>query len=320
MVKEIFSKIIDSIAEKVLNDEFEVDESRFVEIKRENNGKKIAFVDGGQAELLKAVNFSLQFIRVSALIFENNKKVGKMVEEFFVLIYDDNEEYKTEIFPLKGEAIGEISMNSMDASIRDGQEKASISKIGGIVRRFAELKLAKKVIEQADKVGKSQHSSSKAETIIVLDGSLKCMVKGEDERMQELFEKADGVVVAALAKTSKIMKGVSKLIDKEGEWCYNIKDGVSIVKLNKNSNHVFEFNIKQKEKAMDVLGELAANSNDAVFPGYPYGLIQADKIARVSNQERDYLITVFKANAGRKWKKLKANVDVLNAHEILDNI
>ena len=36
--------------------------------------------------------------------------------------------------------------------------------------------------------------------------------------------------------------------------------------------------------------------------------------------EKDYWITRFQASAGEKWGKLKENLNVLNAHDILDNI
>ena len=77
---------------------------------------------------------------------------------------------------------------------------------------------------------------------------------------------------------------------------------------------------KQKEKMQDVLGELAGQANDAVFPGYPYGLILTDKFARVSNEEREYLLTIFQAKSGKLWNKIKKQLSVINAHSILDHI
>jgi hypothetical protein len=214
------------------------------------------------------------------------------------------------MFPLKGGAIDCITINSLDPTVKQGNERASVSKIGNMARRFAELELAKTISDRAD--------------IIVLDGSLKCMVKGEDRYMQSLFEKANNTIISALAKTSEILSEdgtciISQLADQEGTWYYNLEDDV-IVKLNKHSHHVFEFSIKQKDKTKEVLEILADNSNDSVFPGYPYGLIQADKVARVSNEEKNYLLTLIMANAGKKWNKLETSLNVLNAHEILDNI
>ena len=323
MDEDIFSRIIEAVDEKVSDKDIELDKSNFVEISRKESDKRIAFIDGGQAELLKAVNFSLQFIRIGGLVFKENKKIDSIVNEFFVLISAEGEEYKTEIFSLKGDVIEDIRINFFDACIRDGNEKASVSKIGGVMRRFAELELAKKIISKLDKGD-----------AVVLDGSLKCMVKGEEEYIHRLFEKGEekGVIISSLAKTSKILseKGgcvASQLnLAKEGEWQYALDDEdgyeVSIVKLNKASNYVFEFNMykMQKESSEDVLSILISNSNDAVFPGYPYGLILVDKAARVSNEEKDYLLTKFQAKAGAKWQKIRKFLNVLNSHEILDNI
>ncbi|MEE9525395.1 MAG: DNA double-strand break repair nuclease NurA [Candidatus Woesearchaeota archaeon] len=303
MVKEIFSKIIDSIENKVLSKEISIDESRFVDVKSVGEGR-IAFVDGGQAELLKAANFSLQFIRVAGLIFEDNKKKESIVEEFFVLISMNGDEYETEVFTVKGKGVEGIKINSFDETIREGKERASISKVGGIIRRFAEIDLAGRI------------DSNK----VVLDGSLKTMIKGEDERMKGLLEKDK--VIAALAKTSKLVEDgecILSQLKKEGEWYYNIGESF-VVKLNRNSNYVFEFDINNKEKVDEVLGMLRANANDAVFPGYPYGLVMVDKIARISNEEKDYLLTIFKSQAGKKWEKISRSLNMLNAHEILDNI
>ncbi len=308
---EIFSKIIENIEEKVLNKEIKIDKENFSEIKKVDQGR-ICFIDGGQAELLKGADFSLQFIRTAALIFEDNVKKDRKINEFFVFISMKEDNYHTEIFPVKGKSVEGIKINSFDATIREGKERASISKIGGIIRRFAELELAGDVVDEVDAV--------------VLDGSLKCLVKGEEEKMNELLRKAEekDTAVGGLAKTSKIIKDgksiLRKLMETEGEWYYKIEGGESVVKLNKSSSYVFEFNINKEKFRENVLGMMAANSNDAVFPGYPYGMILVDRLARVSNEEKDYLFTRLKSSAGKRWSKIRNGLNVLNSHDILDNI
>ena len=257
MNNEILLKVLGSLEDKILNKDIKIDKGNFIEIKKQYSGNKIVFVDGGQAELLKAVDFSLQFIRVVALIFKNNKKIDLVINEFFVLISVEADKegikYTTEIFKLKEDAtaINNISLNSLEPSIREGNERADISKIGGIVRRFAELKLAENLIE---KLGKND--------ILLLDGSLKCMVKGEHENMQSLFAKADslGIIVASLAKTTRllsengvdILSQLNQSAEKNKRWHYHFDNkedyAVYAVKLSKNSSHVFEFNIFDKQK------------------------------------------------------------------------
>ena len=70
----------------------------------------------------------------------------------------------------------------------------------------------------------------------------------------------------------------------------------------------------------EVLGILADCANDVVFPGYPYGLLMVDKIARVSNQEKEFLLNLFKARAGKSWRRFKMAVSALNSHDKLDKV
>jgi hypothetical protein len=64
---------------------------------------------------------------------------------------------------------------------------------------------------------------------------------------------------------------------------------------------------------------LASNSNDPVFYGYPYSLIEADKEARVSNKEKEYFKTIFLSKSKKK-DRLKYLLSNLDSHDILDRI
>ena len=70
----------------------------------------------------------------------------------------------------------------------------------------------------------------------------------------------------------------------------------------------------------EVMAELKNNAKDLSFPGYPYGLILADKLARVSDKEAEYLKAKFFAAAGSKWSNLKNRMAAVNAHEVLDRM
>jgi hypothetical protein len=338
MYKKIISKINELIdsneCKNILIEEgkaIPVSKKNFYKIKANDLGSKVVFIDGGNAEILKAVNFSLQTIRVGGVIFENNKKIKSEKKEFYVLIHAFTEEnklkYKTEIFG--DNIIDGFVIDAMDRTIMNGQQRADIAKIGGVCRRFAELCFAKKMVDELS------HGD-----IIVLDGSLRCCVTNENEYMQKLYDKAaaKGVVVSALAKTSRIFSDqggcfVSELnrFEVEGAWYYypvielndpNYQARISFVKLNKKSSYIFNFEQYngQEDKIKEVVCLLGKNSNDAVFPGYPYGLILADKLARISNKERDYLLTMFQIKSGREWSKIKEHLNALDAHAILDNI
>ena len=86
-------------------------------------------------------------------------------------------------------------------------------------------------------------------------------------------------------------------------------------KLHPNSDYVFHF--QGNPEALNTLIQL---SNDPVFPGYPYPLIYADKFARITNQEKEFLRTQFITKLGHDFNKLKKYINSTNAHDILDNI
>ena len=117
----------------------------------------------------------------------------------------------------------------------------------------------------------------------------------------------------------------------DGKWIYNpVVDinslnhqaDLSFVKLHETSRYIFRFEIykKQKENINDVISLISNNCKDAVFIGYPYGLIEADKNARISNQEKDMMLTIFSTKFGKDWEKIKESLSNVDAHKILDNI
>lgn len=321
-MKEIIDKVAERL-EKVVEKDSEIDETKFKDIVKEASGK-IAFIDGGQAEILKAVDFSLQFIRIACIIFEDNKKIESEIREFFIIITSSVKDsmimYDTEILPVKGDTIENISIDSFDKSIIMGKERGSVSQVGGMVRRFSELNLAADI---CSKLAKGD--------CVVIDGCLKSLMKGEKEYIDRLKSSGDenSVKVAGLAKTSsRFFEDGNSVLDevsmagKENVWKYFIGRendyDVSIVKLHPKSNYVFELNCFGDEDK--VLGNLVNNSKDPVFLGYPYGLISVDRIARVSNQEKEHLMMIFKTRLGKKWKKIEKSLHTQDSHSILDNI
>lgn len=324
--------------------------------------KKIAFIDGGNAELLSAPNFSLQFVRVFACIFQDNKRIFSKKREFYVLarcvnrLSDDGKKelaYSAEVFDAN-KASGKVEEPLIDASdllfaaddetIRDGIHNANISTIGEIARKFGEIALAKEVVNELEE-----------NDMLVLDGSLQATITNHKKYLEQLYDAANAkrVIVSALAKTSRLftnngnsvaglLNEISANAEVDGEifkntaWYYypivtieneNHQAELFFVKLNKASEYVFRFEIF-KGNLIDkdnlflnyIFAVLAHNSKDLIFPGYPYGLIFADKLARVSNNEKEYLTTMFQAKAGKTWNIIKKYLNAVNAHDVLDRI
>ena len=102
-------------------------------------------------------------------------------------------------------------------------------------------------------------------------------------------------------------------ISPSGCWSYKITENIFFTKLHDRSKHVFRF-----EGDKNFLPYLIGQSKDAVFLGYPYGLILADKLARVSNQERKSLM--MRLLLDKENKDLVDHLSAINAHDILDNL
>ncbi len=273
-------------------------------------GKRIAFVDGGQAEILAGGNLCLSFIRIFAQVMQEGRKVDLRLEEFYVLttaVYRKGEIwYEGKIFQEKGEKLvteDDLVVCSADSSIRTGTERAAISVVGNMARRFAELKMASMI--EAD--------------YVLLDGTLAGTYLNEEKYLDSLI--MSGQRVGALAKSCSLFTTcgnnpvvlLQKISPIQNCWSYFIEGKSYFVKLHPKARHVFRF-----EGNCEMLRLLVENSCDALFLGYPYGLIVADKMARVSNAERDGLR--MKLLLREENREFADYLNAVNAHDILDRL
>ena len=308
---------------------FKISPENFKQIKNIQGDRKIVFIDGGNGEIIKAPNISLQFIRVYANVFLHNKKIDSRKDEFYALITTEKREeivYTTKLFQNNLLDENRLTFNLYDRTIANDISNISISKIADVIRRFAELSLATKIAEELDEGD-----------IIVLDGELEERYTNENFYIEKLYSvsKKRGLVITAISKTSKLLTQsgdvLSVMLSKKApfnEWYYpNIaktkNNNVSIyfVKLHKDSEYVFKIEVYNSQNTDNkIFSLLRKQSQDPVFIGYPYGLIDADKHARISNSELSYIKTKFFARLGNKLKEIQPYLNSLNAHNILDSI
>ena len=343
MFDEVIKKILESIGENSLLTEmypkfsgegyraYKIDVKNFHEIKKSNSCKRIAFVDGGNAEIIGSVNFSLNLIRVCYVIYQNNKKISTKKIDIFAFIKAVNESneicYRASFFSAGNSInIDEVSFSSFDPTLMNGINRADISSAANAIKRFAELKAAKSV------------SDSKLADVIVLDGTLQSTMTNENKYLNNLYESCteNNVIISAVSKTNSLftdngnlLSAVLSSISRLPVWFYhpiaeinshNHKAEMFFAKFNTKSKYVFRFEIFniQKMAAEQVMNELASNCCDPIFVGYPYGLVEADRIARASNQEKESLKTMFLVKL--RNKNIDKYLNASNAHEILDKI
>ncbi len=321
---------------------FDLSEDDFKEILsvKENEIKNCIFIDGGNSELISSPSFSASLIRLGAVAYNGKQKLFAKRLQCYCIVKSNIEDGK--IFysaKLIGENssnssindinMDEIKIDSMDGTIREGINRANISKVAGIARRFAELKFA------------SELCNENSDALIVLDGSLQASFTDENKYLEELYDLSikKNCIVLGVCKTNTLItdKGfpVSFALDKINKskfkkWNYKIASSknkdhradIYFVKLHEKSSRPFRIDVFNgiDNDIPNIMNSLAANSIDATFLGYPYGLVEVDKLARVSNSEAEILKTRTKAKLGSKWKSFESLENNVNAHNVLDRM
>jgi hypothetical protein len=322
---ELFSRILERIAERTKdsgsviilpNAEVALSDSCFKPILAQA-AKRIAFVDGGNAEILKAPNFSLQFIRLYATVHQDNKRVSQVKKEFYALIVADGKNgltYEVETFDTDFSL--QHSFEANDATLRTGMHLATPTAVADAVRTFAELSLAQEICNQLNKGD-----------VLVRDGDLLPTATHANQYVNELKRVATtrGVLLCGLSKTTTILTdsgnsaaAALQRISPAGMWLYQPPgSSIAFVKLHPKSGHVFRLDVLRAEDARLVASALASQATDPVFLGYPYGLIEADQFAQVAGNETARLKLQVRAHGGTA---LNAHLAAVNAHDTLNQL
>lgn len=319
---------------------------RFHAITINKSPKSIVFVDGGNASLLAAPQLTLDIIRIGGIRKQQDKYPTTTILDFSLLttaqqrsreifftpqlFFDAEAEEKNNALVEQLRCLGkDLAFSTKDASFCMGKKHASIAAMSSLVRRCSELVVARDVLTQLS-----------AGDLVVLDGSFSCQFSVEEKLLQQLLSDAQqqGIFIVALSKTSEVLTtagaGFSSFLQQQclfPVWLYtpagtfsvgSSKAVVSYVKLHGRSKHVFRLDCLQQhvEDLKKITAALAVDATDPVFYGYPYGLMKVDLAARVSNEEKEYLLTKFFVLAGKHGEQLRQLMTATNAHSILDSV
>jgi len=334
----------------------EFDSSYFREIPGGKPGRTLGFVDGGNREILHAPDFSVQFVRVGSVLFRAKERVAERKlpakMEFFCVARavprGDRLVYKAELLPLSPDSqellpdAALLTLDSRDESVSGGRFRADISVVGAAARRFAEWFILAALVQQELAPG----------DIAVRDGTLQSAVTNEGPVAAAAFEAAaaKGVVLTALAKTSRLLTttgvslvaAVGRLARDRGQgdrsWYYHpiVKNShpehraeIFACRLHPSARHVFRFEVLRDQAAAmkedelaRLFSELAANSSDMAFPGYPYGLVDVDALSRVKRGEAEMLGALFATALAETgdWERIQRHLGATDAHDILDEL
>jgi hypothetical protein len=323
----------------------------FVPITAVSSDRQLAFVDGGNLELLGAPNFSVQLNRIYACLWKDNTRrtLSDIPHvEFFSAVYstmDDNGiVFNTLIVP-NSKDFSDFLPDSRDLVVRYsehsadyGNIRADTSHVASMARNFAEWRFAEKLASQLG-----------ADDVIVMDGSLQTQFQNEWKYFRNL-ENATGkanVILTSLSKTStlftdtglSLLGAISQFATNaaiEGEWYHEIFESRKhhifgmVVKLKSLSDRVFRLDfqldqynsLKEADGINEVLSLFCTNSSDPTFPGYPYGSIDADLFSRVSKDEIDYYRAIISSqisSLNREGRYLP-HIRAADAHNLLNTL
>ncbi|BDH79602.1 hypothetical protein MTTB_09810 [Methanothermobacter tenebrarum] len=313
----------------------------FKPLKDDVEPRLMAFVDGGNNTILEAPRFSLQVNRVYFNLFRGKKRqrpsrVPEKIEFFSYLSVHDSEDGqvgKVKIFPLLEEHRKYLPVEEdLTVTLPGPPDFYQRSRMFSVARRFAEWSFSTHIIEEELDEG----------DILVKDGSLDTSFEGERKYLHRILETADrmGVNLAGLSKTctlptpagDSLIASIGRLAKDINykRWYYptkptkkvkeyNIK--IMIVKLHELSDYIFRLDLLNQDDELEIISAIGENTVDATFPGYPYGLIDADLNARVRMDEVNiYKTSILSGLSGDTLEELKYHIRALDAHERLNMI
>lgn len=279
---------------------------------KEEQTKRITFIDGGSSIIFGSSNYCVANIKLAYVTYSGKELVGR--EVFSLLSYFDLFNKSVQCFPLEGDS---TFVNNLTNSIVSVQGE-SVEEMVNNLRRLCELSLGKEVMNKCD--------------MVVFDGSLECKSKEESEIITQINNNSNNKplvgfckscslltqtgrnvidVVSTLEKTKSEGFDIWYLETNEANNNINNNSKITFAKLNPKSKNIFRVDFI----GTNPLSSLLEQCTDAVFLGYPYGLVRVDMEARVSDHEKSILRTMFNS---------KIDLDTLeqsnNAHSRLDKI
>ena len=291
-----------------------------------------------------------------------NLGLPQKIEFFIVVsgFGGDDVKYKTSLIPLDENNRKylpdekDLIFDSYDSTMTTGGQQIEISRIGEVARSFAEWKMAAFVNRELKTRGSPEVNlcagSLKSEPCVgdlfVRDGTLHAPYTNESKYADEAYKEAEknGVLFCGVSKTSQLytttglplVVAIGRLARqnhiKAPGYYTNIVEitdpahraDLSFARFHARAENTFRVEILKCQEAHrdKIMSALAESSKDLSFPGYPYGLIDADKNARVSYDELNALRTLLfsEISKTRRFNGFKDFLAGGEAHDWLNKI
>lgn len=299
------------------HDRIPVTNDLFAEIPKSNNNNVLVFVDGGNAEFIRGASISAQLVRIASVAYKGREKIKRTVSEFVLAVSAVEKEgdvaFEAKLFDREGnEVIRPVVVDAHDPLLSVKGRRVEPDHVANHVRKLAELTVMKEVIQELS-----------PGDCVIRDGDLFTM--GFESALGEVQQLAasNGVFVFGLSKTSRSVtdKGgcAFTLLDKRApfdSWLFN-GGKIGFVKLHPRARYIFRIDTLSSNALPYVTPLLAQNAQDLAFLGYPYGLVEVDKFARVTRHEAAQMRLLTSVKARDLFQKTEASMD---AHDLLSSL
>lgn len=288
----------------------------------------ICSVDGGNNKIYESPKDSVHLLKIYFNLFKEGERI-KNIDPFtaYLVAELDGDKINVRLKPLNNT----IPIEKTEYTLRREEvDEGKPTSAGHTIRKYLEWKTLGHVAEEYLSEG----------DLIVRDGVLQTAVEQERKYAEQAYETIEDqdVYLTGIAKTSSLLttegypliasiQSLARTTEK-GLWYYHPiaenehpdhKGEMYVVKYHPSSNYAFrtEFYRDMDVPVEDLLGHLAFQAKDPIFLGYPYGLVDADKKARVTDEEVEYLKNM---GSNKMDDSFRDKINSTNAHDRLSNI
>ncbi|MGV8140891.1 MAG: DNA double-strand break repair nuclease NurA [Candidatus Woesearchaeota archaeon] len=325
-----------------------------------NMKKNLLFVDGGNNILFEGASFCIGIIRVGAILYSKNARKSRKSKEFYILVNMIEGEYSVSTYPKTSfdGLVFDPEDESLRDGIEKCSPSRIISVIRRFAEIEYAYEQYTDITDKDNHKGNYKGNDKFNIDYILMDGTLEARYPSEARYIERLMStgKACALSKTCSLVTENGFGIVHKLLSmaqrdivyEEGGadnrnyahdahdahrdmWYYYPivksnnplhKSEIYFVKLHMKSEHTFRLEIQHGfiGKPEEFICSIAANSADPIFLGYPYGLIDVDQYARISDDESKLARTKFSVKMGKEWNLFSKSLTSNNAHAILDKI
>ena len=249
---------------------------------------RCVYIDGGNALIFSSPSACVQLVRLAAIEYEGAQRLRTHRTEALCAVTRANDSYSI------------TWSNDWPGLQVDKEQSMTLESAADLARRVAERRYALSFPH-----------------LVIFDGDLTSRHKHEQDILDSLPMPHCGLAKTTTRLTDQGASAAAVLHHRGPPfpWLYTLSSTEGFARLHALSHRSFHLDVRGITLP-DAAAALAAN-NDPSFPGYPYGLVEADTLSRVTVMEQRAMQELLRTKLKGRWQEEAATLD---AHDVLDAI